>query len=353
MNDLAKKKKIWIDLDNSPHVPLFIPIGNTLEEKGYTVFFTARDCFQVCSLADYYKLSYKKIGRHYGANKFLKIVGTLWRALQLAPVILRENPDLSLSHGSRSLMLLSALLGIPTVFMFDYEHAKDIPFLKPSLGIAPEAIDGPEIAAHFKRGLLNYRGLKEDVYIPSFRPDDLILQKLGIGEENIIATLRPPATEAHYHNPESKELFFEVVEFLGSNPQVRMIILPRNEKDRRELIYMTWPEWCRNRTIIVPDKALNGLNLIWHSDLVVSGGGTMNREAAALGVPAYSIFSGKIGAVDRYLAEKGRLTLIETAGDVRSKILPLKRRKAKSSSFGDNDALKQIVSAIERAVAEK
>ncbi|HEX8949184.1 MAG TPA: DUF354 domain-containing protein, partial [Dissulfurispiraceae bacterium] len=182
---------------------------------------------------------------------------------------------------------------------------------------------------------------------------ELILQKLGIGEEKIIATLRPPATEAHYHNPESKGLFFEVVEFLGSNPQVQMIILPRNEKDRREMIYMTWPEWCRNKTIIVPDKALNGLNLIWHSDLVVSGGGTMNREAAALGVPAYSIFRGKIGAVDRYLAEKGRLTLIETIEDVRSKLLPLKRRKVKSSTFGNNDALKQIVSAIEGAFAEK
>ena len=340
-------------MDNSPHVPFFIPIMEELEKRGHSVFFTTRDCFQVCSLADYYRLNHKRIGKHYGANKFLKAIGTIWRSLQLAPTILKEKPNLSLSHGSRSLIILSSLLRIPTILLFDYEHSERLPFLKPILGIAPEVINDPGIEKEFKQGVRRYSGLKEDVYVSSFRPDSSILRKLNLKENDLVVTIRPPATEAHYHNPESEKLFFAVVEFLGSNPDVRMVILPRNEKTQRDLVYRTWPKWCDEGKIIVPDQALNGLDLIWYSDFVVSGGGTMNREAAALGVPVYSIFRGKIGSVDRYLAEKGRLTLIETTEDVRSKIRLTRRPKGKEANLGDRVALKQIVAAIEEVIAQK
>jgi uncharacterized protein len=343
-------KKIWIDLDNSPHVPFFLPIKNELEKKGHSVFLTTRDCFQVCSLADYHKLHHKKIGKHYGANKLLKILGTIWRSLQLAPIIMKEKPDVSLSHGSRSLILLSSLLGIPTILLFDYEHAKMLPFIKPALGIAPEVVNYTALANNFKFGVRGYSGLKEDVYVSSFRPDASLLTKLGIKENEIVVTIRPPATEAHYHNPESEKLFVEVVEFLGETPNVRMVILPRNEKTQRELVYRNWPHWCEEKKIIVPDQALDGLNLIWYSDLVVSGGGTMNREAAALGVPVYSIFRGKIGAVDKYLAEKGRLILLKTVSDVRARILPVRRTKKDLAEFGDRVALQNIMSAIEEVI---
>jgi len=345
-----KQRKIWIDCDNSPHIPFFIPIMKELEKRGHSVFLTTRDCFQVCGLADYYRLNHKRIGKHYGANKLLKVIGTLWRSLELAPAIFKEKPDISLSHGSRSLILLSSLLRIPTIHFFDYEYIRFLPFLKPSLGIAPEVINGPDLAKNFKWGYQGYCGLKEDVYVSSFRPDPLVLRKLNLNGEDIVATIRPPATEAHYHNPESEKLFFEVIEFLGNRPDVRLILLPRNEKTQRELIYRTWPKWCEERKIIIPDEVLNGLNLIWHSDFVVSGGGTMNREAAALGVPVYSIFRGKIGKVDKYLVEKGCLTLIETVEDVRSKIRPIRRLKRKNPDFGDRMALKQIVTAIEEVI---
>ncbi len=350
LKDSTKNIKIWIDLDNSPHVPFFIPIVKELEKRGHSVFLTTRDCFQVCSLADYYELNHRKIGKHYGANKLLKILGTIWRSLQLAPTVLREKPDLSLSHGSRSLIILSSLLRIPTILLYDYEYSQSIPFLKPALGIAPEVIDDPHRANHFKWGVRGYSGLKEDVYVSSFGPDPSFLQKLNFKDTDIVATIRPPATEAHYHNPESEKLFFEVVEFFGNTPNVRMVILPRNEKTQRALVYRTWPHWCEKGKIIVPDQAVNGLDLIWHSDLVVSGGGTMNREAAALGVPVYSIFRGKIGAVDRYLAEKGLLTLLETVEDVRSRIRPIKRVREKEAVFGSRVVLNQIVAAIEEVI---
>jgi uncharacterized protein len=344
---MSTTRKVWIDLDNSPHVPFFFPIIKELKARGYRVHLTARDCFQVCSLADYYQLEYQKVGTHYGANKVMKVLGTIWRSLQLLPIVLRERPDMSMSHGSRPLVLLSSVLRVPTILLFDYEHAKSLPLLKPALGMAPEAISDPELAAHFRLGLRSYQGLKEDVYVASFKPDASLLSELGLSREDIVATIRPPATEAHYHNPEAEKLFVEVVKFLGAIPNLRMIILPRNEKTQREMVFRNWPEWCRERRIIVPDRVLDGVNLVWHSDFVVSGGGTMNREAAALGVPVYSIFRGKLGAVDRYLADRGRLTLIESVEEVRSKIRPVRRVKNLKTSPSERPALAQIVEAAE------
>ncbi len=136
---------------------------------------------------------------------------------------------------------------------------------------------------------------------------------------DLVVTLRPPATEAHYHNPESEMLFAEAVRFLLSKPETRLVVLPRNARQGAQL-RAQYSELIASGRMIIPAAPINGLNLIWFSDLVISGGGTMNREAAALGVPVYSIFRGKIGAVDHYLAKQGRLTLIESPSDIPAKI---------------------------------
>lgn len=206
------------------------------------------------------------------------------------------------------------------------------------------------MTSQFKRGLRTYSGIKEDVYVPSFRPDPSILQQLSLQDGDILAVIRPPASEAHYHNPESDKLFRRVVDFLGSKPGVRMIILPRNEKIQKDLIFKTWPIWCKEKKIIVPDQVVDGLNLIWHSDLVISGGGTMNREAAALGVPVYSIFRGVHGAVDKYLAEHGRLVMIESYDDVVSRIQLAKRHRKEAVNANGCLALTQITAAIQEVL---
>lgn len=338
-------KRIWIDLDNTPHVPFFLPIIRELERAGHSVVVTARDAFQVCALAEHHGLTYTTVGRHYGANKGLKVLGTLWRAAQLLPFVVREKPDISMSHGSRPLVIVSGLLRVPSMHLFDYEHAERIPFVRPALGVAPASIDDPALAKDFRYGVRSYDGLKEDVYAASFRPDPSILADLGVTEQDILVTIRPPATEAHYHNPEAETLFVDVVNYLGATPGVRMVVLPRNSITQGEFVRRTWPRWCEERRIIVPQHAVDGLNLVWHSDLVVSGGGTMNREAAALGVPVYSIFRGKLGAVDRHLAREGRLVLIESREDVRSRIRPVKRSKSTEQAGAERPALRQILAA--------
>lgn len=340
-----KIKKVWIDLDNSPHVPFFYPIIQKFHEKGYKVEITARCCFQVCGLADLHNLKYKKVGKHYGKNKILKIAGTLMRALQLMLIAAKARPDIAISHGSRAMLIAARILKIPSVGLGDYEFARVLPFIKADLWIAPEVVVKANLS-DFKWKRATYPGIKEDVYVPFFRPDDSQKDELELDEAKIIVTIRPPATEAHYHNPDSEGLFSEVLNMLGALDKVKMIILPRNEIKQTAYIREYWPDLIKSGKILIPNHVVDGLNLIWHSDLVVSGGGTMNREAAAMGVPVYSIFRGKIGAVDRYLESNGRLTLLTSKEDVRSKIDVRKRDKRQSNQNGESPTLNSIMELL-------
>ncbi len=179
----------------------------------------------------------------------------------------------------------------------------------------------------------------------AFKPDPGVLAELGIDDASIVVTARPPADEAHYYNPESSTLFRAAIDLISLAPGVRIIMLPRNARQASS-IRKSWPQLCSNRTIIIPEHAIDGLNLIWHSDLVVSGGGTMNREAAALNVPVYSVFRGTIGAVDRYLAGCGRLVLLESVKDVESKLVVRRRSKPTGAQLDSKGALGAIVDHI-------
>ncbi|MDE2402251.1 MAG: DUF354 domain-containing protein [Burkholderiales bacterium] len=337
-------KKIWIDLDNSPHVPFFHPIVDQLRAMGYPVLLTARDAYQVTDLVRLHQMDCVTIGRHFGKNKLMKAIGLLVRSAQLLPLALREKPALAVSHGSRAQTMVARILGIPSVVIADYEHVTHVN--RPDFMIVPDVIP-TDVAGKFASHVLKYPGIKEDVYAAGFKPDPAIVSELGLDTDELLVTVRPPATEAHYHNPESEALLDAVIDLLASTSNARIVLLPRNGTQARE-ISRRWPHWLATRKMIIPRQAVDGLNLVWHSDLVISGGGTMNREAAALGVPVYSIFRGHIGAVDRYLADHGRLVLLETAEDVRTRIVLTKRSRLKSASasVADTSALDRIVDQL-------
>lgn len=342
--------KVWIDLDNSPHVPFFAPILQELEREGAAVTLTARDCYQVCGLADLMRLNYRKIGRHYGKNMIMKLAGLAVRAMQLLPMALKERPTLAVSHGSRAQLIACRLLRIPTVIIGDYEHSTIFAFVRPNCLIVPEVIPDENLQ-HFRTRLLRYPGIKEDVYTSRFRPEIGFRKRLGIAEDAVLVTVRPPATEAHYHVAESDELFTGVLDLLERNPEVSVIFLPRNER-QGEMLRSQRPGLFASGQARIPSGVLDGLNLVWHSDLVISGGGTMNREAAALGVPVYSIFRGKTGAVDQYLASQGRMTLVSSTEEVFSKIRLERRLKISRPETRGSKALESIVAHISNLLGD-
>src|SRR5262249_16714046 len=147
----------------------------------------------------------------------------------------------------------------------------------------PEVIAGD--ISHMDPGrTLKYPGIKEDVYVPRFRPAAGLRRELGLSDDDLVATIRPPASDAHYHNHASDELFQAFVEFLGGVDGVRMVLLPRNKK-QSSYVQQRWSHLFKSGKALIPARVVDGLNLIWFSDVVISAGGTMNREAAALGVP--------------------------------------------------------------------
>jgi predicted glycosyltransferase len=353
------RRKIWIDLENSPHIPFFVPIIDRLKELGCEIIITARDCFQVCELADMAGLTYRKIGHHYGKHRLAKVYGLGYRVYQLAPYIKAEKPDLSISHGSRSLILLSSLLKIPNLTIMDYEHADqrligwfgstDLKWT-----MTPEVVPSAtfERAGTSRGHVLQYPGIKEDVYVPFFRPDPGFRSKLGFSSSDLIVTIRPPATEAHYHNPQSEQLLKTLFEMIRHRPEVKAVVLPRTPRQEAELRSQE-PDLFNSGRVIVPKHAVDGLDLIWCSDLVVSGGGTMNREAAALGVPVYSLFRGTLGAVDAYLSRCGKLVLLKDDQDVRDHLRIVRRPMRVKSQSEEHATLDSIVNQVTNILERK
>jgi predicted glycosyltransferase len=337
-------KKIWIDLDNSPHVPFFLPIIEELEKKGYRVILTARNSYQVCELLKFHQISCTVVGGHWGKNRALKIFGTLLRATQLLPLMIGKGADLAVSHGSRAQLLSSFVLRIPTVTIVDYEFAAKVAALKSDWIFMPHFISSNS-EQKAKKQVLRYPGLKEDVYVPRFRPDPSLRSELGLSSQDLVVTVRPPATEAHYHNAEAEVLLDASLRLLTERSDTRVILLPRNEKQAK-VLRQEWSKSIQSGRIIIPEKVVDGLNLIWISDLVISGGGTMNREAAALGVPVYSIFRGLIGGVDRYLASSGRLILIENVDEIRTKIVLKRREQIDEDTSQRASVLDSVVAGI-------
>jgi predicted glycosyltransferase len=340
--------KIWVDLDNTPHVPFFIPIIRELERRGHEVVLTARDAFQVCDLAEEKGLRFLRVGRHYGKNPVMKITGLVWRSLQLMPFYLRQRPGLSLSHGARSQNLISNLFRVPSVLIADYEHAQTAPFTHPRWTIVPDALSPEGLPSRIER-VRYYRGIKEDVYAPEFKPVSTLMEELGLREGEMIVTVRPPANEAHYYNPESDVLFHELMSRICRSEGVRAVLLPRNNQQAQHL-RTKFPGWFEGARTVIPIRAIDGLDLLWISDFVVSGGGTMNREAAALGVPVYSIFRGKAGAVDLMLEKQGRLSMIRDKDEIWSKILFVRRDKRRPLDNRPRAALEDIIDHIENII---
>ena len=338
------QKKIWIDLDNSPHVPFFKPIIEELQNRGHQIFLTGRNSYQVCELVDLNRLPCKVIGGHWGKHKVLKMMGTCMRAARLVPIVLKAKPDLAVSHGSRAQLIVGSTLRIPTILMYDYEFTAGVGFFHPDWIFVPHCLPSPGDFETRNR-LLKYPGLKEDVYVSRNRLDGSARGQLGLPPNGIVVTMRPPATEAHYHNAEGEVLFDAALKLLLHRPDVRIILLPRNDRQAKTL-RQVWKEAITERRIVIPDHAVNGLDLIWSSDLVISGGGTMNREAAALGVPVYSIFRGRIGGVDKHLAATGRLVILESVKDVQTKIRVIRNDPATRHSIGPSPALQSIVEGI-------
>lgn len=315
---------IWIDLANSPHVPFFRALIPEFERRGATVETTAREFAQTIEMANAAGLSPEVIGGHGGRKLTGKAGNLLGRAAALWKWARTRKFDLAVSHNSYAQTAAARFLGIRSVTLMDYEHqpANHLAFRFASRVIVPSAFPSAALKRFGARAtkVRRYNGTKEDVYLANFTPDPRFtetLRDLGINVDDVLIVVRPPARDALYHRFEN-ELFDELIRRLCAQERVKLMLLARTEAQRET--YGALP--CSN--MILPRAALDGANLIAAADLVVSAGGTMNREAAALGVPAATIYAGRWAAVDEELVREGRLRRITTRADLES--LPIEKK---------------------------
>jgi hypothetical protein len=289
----------------SAHVLVFRPLIAILRERGDEVEITAREYAQTLELLELHGLEATVLGSHAGRSRFAKARAMVGRLRALRKWAKGRDFDVAFAHGSHELTMSARRLGVPSSTTFDYEWAT----LQHQLGcraatkvVVPDAIPPDRLRAYgVDNGkLLQYPGLKEEYYLADFDPDRAILDELGVDPARILVVLRPPPDVSLYHR-HSNPLFPQTLEFLGRRDDVHAVAIPRTGEQREYIRRLELP------SVIVPDGAVDAQSLIALSDLVVSAGGTMNREAAALGVPVHTTYGGRLGGVDEMLIREGRL----------------------------------------------
>ena len=320
---------IWVDLANAPHVAFFRPIVQALCRQGHQVFVTARDFNQTVELATKYGLAPTVVGKHGGRASLGKIANLLSRSVSLARTAAPLHPDVAVSHNSYTHTIAGRLVGARVVTMMDYEGqpANHIAFRLAHRVVVPAAFPAADLKRFgaATRKVRRYEGFKEQVYLSDFVPAPSFLDDVrlacGLGpnwnlDDTVLVTVRTPATMAAYHRFQNV-LFGKLLARLQANPRVTVVLLPRDPAQRA---------YYRERypRFHIPQHPLSGNDLVYYSDLVVSAGGTMNREAAVIGTPVSTIFAGELPAVDKALISMGRLSSLGCEKDVQA--LPLVKK---------------------------
>jgi predicted glycosyltransferase len=297
--------RVWIDMTASAHPLVFRPLVERLHRDGHEVEITARQYAQTLQLIELHGMTATAIGHHGGRSRAGKATQLLSRLRALRSWARGRDFDLALAHGSHELTITARRLGIPSSTMFDYEWA----WLQHQLGcraatrvVVPESIPPERLARYGARPpkLLQYPGLKEEYYLADFEPDHAVLTAWELDRARTLVVLRPPPDVSLYHR-HSNPLFPLTLQHLGGLDSVHAVVLPRTEEQRAYVRSLELP------SVIVPEQAVDAQSLIALADVVVSAGGTMNREAAALGVPVYTTYGGRLGGVDEELIRQGRL----------------------------------------------
>ncbi len=302
--------KVWFDCTAAAHPLVLRPIIERFAASGAEVLVTAREYGQTVGLLELLGIEHTVVGSHGGASRVGKVLALGSRSAKLSRIIWRFRPELAVGHGSVDLALVSAALSIQSTQLQDYEFAgaqRQLAFRIAKRVLVPDSIPPERMAKVGAKGdkLVRYPGLKEDYYLADFAPDRAVIEQLDLDLERVLVVVRPPPETSEYHadNP----LYEQVLDRLASASGVTAVVIPRTE---------TQAERARARgseNLVVPVQAIDAQSLIAFSDLVVSAGGTMNREAVALGTPVYTTFAGRMGGVDEKLIADGRLAVLEDA----------------------------------------
>jgi uncharacterized protein len=329
----------WFDLDNSPHVPLFRPIFKELDEKNQDYLVTIREFAQTRQLCELWNIKYNLIDKHAGKNKFLKVINLISRSSKLKKFVKDKKISLAISHGSRTQLVASHRLKIRSVLMLDYEYTENkifnylsdyilIPVYIPEARLKSAGINIKKV--------IRYNGFKEEIYLPQFKPDENFRKNINISNEKVLVVIRPPGLLSNYHNIDGERLYMEAIKYFSEFSNCCCYIVSRTTQDIGLLKNLK----INNNNIRFDKSAVDGLQLLNAADIVLSGGGTMNRESALLGTETYSIFKGRKPYLDEYLQSLGLLKFINSETDFKK--INIERKRKNKNYKANSNLIKEI-----------
>ena len=298
------KKTIWFDITNVPHVNFLLPIIQKYE-KEFDMVFTLRDFAETKNLFEKrIAKSYIEIGQHKGGNKLKKVLGLLKRIYLLYKYVPKFDVKISIGGDSSSVVAWSK--GKLSVNFDDNETSPNwmyAPFT--DLAFWPKVINPTVLRKQgFKKNLYQYNGYKEDFYLADYQPNPSFLKQLPFKHYVVV---RPENIKASYVEGRQSivpELLKEL-DAAGYN----ILFLPRYESDR------DYAQGIQN--IFIPKEAVNGLDACYYADAILTGAGTMAREAACLGVPSVSFFAGAhLLTVDQSMVDGGKMFFSRNVGEI-------------------------------------
>lgn len=301
--DRSANTSVWIDLASPSHPFFFDALLRHLDVDSRV---TAREKTETVDLAETVGLNATVLGRDFD-NPLLRKLGIPLRTASL----LRRAPPANVSMSARNAMciLASRLRGVPSIHFTDNDitaYVDGLPFEQlynrleamATHNVVPSAFDTDELVSRGAdpSSIHTYDGYKEDIYVADFEPNQNFPDTLPVAE---YAVIRPEALDAEYITS-NKSLVPDLLASLV-DAGLDVVYLPRGRGDE------AWAERYPDDTVYVPDEALNGLQLAWHARCVLTGSGTMSREAACMQKPAVSFFPNALLSVDRQLVREGRV----------------------------------------------
>jgi predicted glycosyltransferase len=307
--------RVWVDFTNTAHVLVLRPLVELLERQGHDVTLTARPLSHTQELLENWGHPHTVIGHYGGTGKTGKARAAAGRVPRLLQFARGRAFDWGLAHGSTDLPPVARLLRFPNTTMFDYEWASlqhHVNCRLASRVLVPDAIPAERLRRYGanRRKLIRYPGLKEEYYLSDFEPDPAVLDRLGVDPAGILCVVRTAPSYALYLGGAESELLPRLLQRLSANGETQTVVLARNDEQRQAI-----GELALER-VVVPERAVDGRSLVALADLLVSAGGTMNREAAVLGTPVWSMFEGRLGAIDEQLASQGKLLFLRDPDEI-------------------------------------
>jgi predicted glycosyltransferase len=307
--------RIWVDMTNVAHPIVLRPLIELLEQDGHEVQITARPLSHTLDLLDAWGHPYSALGRYGGASKAGKARAAADRIGRLLGFARGRRFDYALAHASADLPPVCRALRIPNTTMFDYEWATLQHHVICRLAtrvLVPEAIPPERLRRYGAKPpkLIRFPGLKEEYYLASFEPDRTTLEKLGVPDGKPVCVVRTPPSYALYLGGSENALLPPLLRRLDRQG-CWSVVLTRTAEQRAAVNALGLDR------AIAPEHAQDGRSLVALADALVSAGGTMNREAAVLGTPVWSIFEGPLGGVDELLVREGRMRILRDPEELR------------------------------------